>query len=81
MRRRRQVGAPAPLRGPSEEAEEAEAGPLGVSSEAKSGMSAASKLVLGASVVLTLATVTAVHLQQARDRQVGHPEPERNRSR
>lgn len=34
-------------------------------------MSRASKVVLGISVVLTLSTVTAVHLKQAWDSQVG----------
>lgn len=34
-------------------------------------MSRASKVVLGVSVVLTLSTVTAVHLKQTWDRQVG----------
>lgn len=38
-------------------------------------MSTASKVVLGVSVVLTVSTVTAVHLKQNWDRQVGHPEP------
>ena len=35
-------------------------------------MSTTSKVLLGLSVVLTLSTVTAVHLQQTWDRQVGH---------
>lgn len=38
-------------------------------------MSTASKVVLGVSVVLTLSTVTAVHLKQTWDRQVGPSEP------
>lgn len=44
-------------------------------------MSTASKVVLGVSVVLTVSTVTAVHLKQTWDRQVGHSEPKQNRSR
>lgn len=38
-------------------------------------MSTASKVVLGVSVVLTLSTVSAVHLKQTWDRQVSRSEP------
>lgn len=38
---------------------------------ARAGMSRSSKVVLGVSVVLTVATVAGVHLKQKQDQQVG----------